>query len=355
MAEWWAFKPISTAFEKTKKILLEPFNVWTWIKLMVIVFFVGTGTNSFTSQLSNIGNYRSGSTSDYNNINHAIQNILSNTALLMLLIGLVLLIILLVIVMAYLRNVFSFVFIQALATGDVRVIKPFMDNLGRGLRLFIFTILISLFTLVVAVVFIVLMVLAIILAIKIGLASIVSAILVALIICVVLVLLLLLIAFSILVSIFMGFTYDFVAPMVLFKNMGVFESWKSLWKSIKKDWKQYGVYVITRWVVQLGINILMLIIVLPVIFIFIAIFVVGVILAFAMAKTSILLAAFVGLLLLVMLIVFFIVMMAISVPEAVYLRYYSLDVLKQIDPSAITYSGRFAPPPPPQPQPTLQP
>ncbi len=353
MAEWWAFKPISTAFEKTKKILLEPFNVWTWIKLMVIVFFVGTGTNSFTSQLSNMGNYGRGGTADYSGMSQAVQNILSNSALLMLFIGLVLLVIVIVIIMAYLRNVFSFVLIQALTTGDVHVIRPAMNNLGRGLRLFIFTLLVVFFTLLVVVVLVVLMILAIILAIKIGIASIVSALLVALIVCIVLALFVLLIVFSVVMSIFMGFTYDFVAPMMLFKNTGVTESWKSLWKSIKTDWKQYGVYVIARWVVQLGINILMLIIALPIIFIFIAIFVVGVILAVAMAKTSILLAVFVGLLLALLLLVLIIIMMALSVPVSVYLRYYSLDVLKQIDPSAVVYSGRFVPPTPPQP--TLQP
>jgi hypothetical protein len=30
----------------------------------------------------------------------------------------------------------------------------------------------------------------------------------------------------------------------------------------------------------------------------------------------------------------------------VYFRYYSLDVLKQIDPSAVLYSERLSPPPP---------
>jgi len=62
-----------------------------------------------------------------------------------------------------------------------------------------------------------------------------------LVIFLVIALLLLLCAFSIAMGIFIGFTYDFIAPMVLFKNQGVLGSWKWLWASIKKNWPQYGV------------------------------------------------------------------------------------------------------------------
>jgi hypothetical protein len=72
---------------------------------------------------------------------------------------------------------------------------------------------------------------------------------------------------------------------------------------------------------------------------------VGGIMAIAAAGTSIVLAVIIGLVLLVVLAVFIIAMAAISMPIAVYLRYFSLDVLKQIDPSAVIYSDTFSPPP----------
>jgi hypothetical protein len=346
MTEWWAFKPITTAFEKTKKLLLEPFDAWTWLKLLVIVFFVGTGTSRISNQFSNVGNYRTGSYDTYT-LQRAINEVLSNSTIILLIIALVVLIILIALVFAYLRNVFSFVLIQALASGDVHIIKPLMDNLGRGLRLFIFTLLVGLGTLAVDLALIVVMIAGIFIATRVGISGIAGVIVLALAICFIALLLIILVAFSIAMSVLIGFTYDFVAPMVYFKGMGIVEAWKQLWASIKKDWQQYGVYVLTRWAVEVGVGILMMFIVLPVALIFIALLLAGALVAIALANVSVIVAVLIGLALLVLLAVFILALMALSMPVAVYFRYYSLDVLKQIDPSAVVYSGRFAPPPPP--------
>ena len=344
MTEWWAFKPVTTAFDKARKLLLEPFNAWAWLKLMIIVFFVGTGTSRISNNFSNLANYRTGPSDTYA-IEQGINSILSNTMLILIIVGLAILVIALALLFAYLRNVFSFVLIQALTSGDVRIIKPMMDNLGRGFRLFIFTLLVGLITLVVVVAFILAMIFCVFLALKIGVSGIAGLIVLLLAIFVIVVLLLLLILFSIASAIFVGFTYDFVAPMVYFKGMGIIGSWKWLWASIKKDWQQYGVYVIARWALELGVGILTMFIVLPVALIFVAILLAGVIVAALAAKVSIVLAVIVGLALLVLAAIFVLAMMAISMPVAVYFRYYSLDVLRQIDPAAVIYSGRFTPPP----------
>lgn len=345
MTEWWAFKPITTAFEKTKKLLLEPFNAWTWLKLMIIVFFVGTGSSSIGNQFSNLANYRMDQR-DTTAIEQGVNSFLSNTTLIAIILAAIVLIIAVVLLFAYLRNVFSFVLIRALTSGDVHIIKPLKDNLGRGFRLFIFTVLVSLFTLAVVVGLIIVMILAILLAVSMGTSTAAGIITLMLTICLIIFLLLLLIAFSAVMGIFTGFTYDFVAPMVYFKGMGIVESWKALWQSIKKDWQQYGVYVITRWALELVVGIVMAIIIVPIALVFIAILVLGVIVAAASAAASIALAVVIGLVLLVVLAVFIVVMLALSMPSAVYFRYYSLDVLKQIDPSAVLYPEKFTPPPP---------
>lgn len=346
MTEWWAFKPITTAFEKTKKLLLEPFNIWTWIKLIVIVFFVGTGANRLTSpfsNLSNMGQYRTG---NYGDASSVVNNILSNSTLLLIILAAMILLIVFVIILAYLRNVFSFVLIKALATGDVHVIKPAMDNLGRGFRLFIFSLVLGLITLIVDVILVVLAIIALIAAIKIGVGSAAGIVAVILLACVIVFLLLLLVVFSILMGIVIGFTYDFVAPMVLFKNMGVLEAWRSLWGTIRKEWQQFGVYVITRWLLELGIGIAAAIITFPLLLIFAAILLVGVFAAAAAWKASAVIAVFIILTLILVAVALIIVMMFINMPIAVYLRYYSLDVLKKIDPSAVQYTGKIGEQPP---------
>lgn len=344
MTEWWAFKPITTAFEKAKKILLEPFNAWTWLKLMIIVFFVGTGSSRISNQFSNMANYRTGP-EDTAGIEQGITSLLSNSTILGIIIVAALLIILVAVLFAYLRNVFSFVLIKALTSGDVHIIQPLKENLGRGFRLFVFTLAASILTLVVVLAFIAIAILLILLAVQAGTSSAAGIVTLILVICVIFLLILLMVLFSIAMGIFIGFTYDFVAPMVYFKGMGIVESWKWLWASIKKDWQQYGVYVITRWALELAVGLLSMIIIVPVALIFIAVLVAGGILAAAVAKTSVALAVVLGLVLLVVLALFIIALMAISMPIAVYFRYYSLDVLKHIDPSAVIYSERFAPPP----------
>lgn len=342
MTEWWAFKPVTTAFEKTKKLLLQPFDLWTWIKLIVIVFFVG-GASRFSSQANNVFNYRT-SGSDTYVYGQMIDRILTDSTLLMFLIGVVVAIVILALIFAYLRNVFSFVLIRALTTGDVHLIKPAKENLSRGFRLFIFTVLLGLLTLAVAVVLIVAMIVCLVIAINTGVASAGAILLVALLAMIILILLALLIAFSIVMSIVTGFTYDFVAPMMLFKGMGVMEAWRYLYALIKREWKQFGVYVLMRWVLELAIGIIVMIISLPVILVFIALFIVGVLMAVAAAKTSVLLAALVGLGILAGVVLFVAILVVISMPVAIYLRYYSLDVLKTADPSAVEYMGKMGTP-----------
>ena len=352
MAEWWAIKPISTAFQKTRKLLLEPFSIWTWIKLLVIVFFAGTGASSISSIFSNLSNYRRRTTNAYtytsSDANQTIHNILSNTGLMALIVVLVIIVIAIVLLFIYLRNVFSFVLIKALATGDVHVIRPALDNLGKGFKLFIFTLIVAIVTVIVAAILAGLIILGVLMAIKIGVASAVSAILVMVIALLIMILLLLLIAFLIAAAIFFGFTYDFVAPMMLNKNMGVRGSWRYLWGSIRSNWQQYGVYVIVHFLVQIVVSILLLIVVLPFALTFAAIVIVGAMVATATSGTAIGLTVLIGLVLLILAAIFVILIMFISMPVSVYFRYYSLDVLKQIDPSAITYADKFTFPPPEQ-------
>ncbi|MDI6897860.1 DUF7544 domain-containing protein [Methanocella conradii] len=336
MTEWWAFTAVGTAFDKTKRTLLEPFNAWTWLKLMVIVFFVGTGANRLGSQFGNVVNYQA-SPPDTKAYEQAINYILSDTTLIVILIGVFLLVILVALLFAYLRNAFSYVLIQALASGDVHIIKPFMENLGRGFRLFLFTLAVGLLAFAVIICLLIPMIASIIIGIKMGIIALILAIPIFVIS------LIIMIAFSIAVSIFVGFTYDFVAPMVYFRGAGIIESWKWLWASIKKDWKQYGVYVIARWALELGVGILLMFIALPIALIFIAALLVGIIMAVAAAKASMILTVVIGVALLVLSAIFILILMAITMPVAVYFRYYSLDVLKQIDPSSVVYSGRFSP------------
>jgi hypothetical protein len=342
MTEWWAFKPVTTAFEKTKKLLLSPFDMWTWIKLIVIMFFVG-GATRFGSQFTNIfnsGNNMSGPVGYTNEIN----NLLSNSNLIMLIIALVLVIVVVVLILAYLKNVFSFVLIKALATGDVHVIKPALDNLGRGLKLFVITLLLGLFTVAVALVFIIIMIACVLIAIKTGVASASAVLIVLLLALVFIAALVLFIAFCLFMTIVTGFIYDFVAPVMFFQGMGAIQACKHVYGLVRKEWKQFGVYVLTRWVVDLCVGIVMTIISIPVVLVYIALLIIGVIVVVAVLKTSVVLAVLAGICIVIGTLIFIAIMLVISMPVSVYLRYFSLDMLKNAEPSAVEYSGKMGTP-----------
>jgi len=78
----------------------------------------------------------------------------------------VVLIALIALLLAYLRSVFSFVLIKALTSGDAHVIQPLKENLGRGLRLFAFTLAAGILTLIVVLAIIAIAVLVILPAVQ---------------------------------------------------------------------------------------------------------------------------------------------------------------------------------------------
>lgn len=339
MTEWWAFKPVTTAFDKAKKLLLSPFDVWTWIKLIVIMFFVG-GASRFGSQFTDVFNSGERMSSQTNYTNE-VNNFLSNSNLVMIIIALVLLILVILIILAYLRNVFTFVFIKALATGDVHVIKPALDNLGRGFKLFVVSFLIAIFTLAVAFVLLLVMIACVLIAIKSGLAS-ASGLLIALLLALVFVVaLVLLIAFCVVMAVVIGFIYDFVAPTMFFQGMGAIQACKHVYGLVKKEWKQFGVYVLTRWILELFVGIFVGILSILVLLVYVALLVICVIIAIAAMKASVLIAALIGICIVIGTLVFIAIMLLIAMPVSVYFRYFSLDMLKNADPSAVQYSGKI--------------
>ena len=339
MTEWWAFKPVTTAFEKTKKLLLSPFNVWTWIKLIVIMFFVG-GASRFGSQFTNIFNSGNNMSSPVG-YRDQINNFLSNSNLVMFIVAMILVLLVIVLILAYLRNVFSFVLIKALATGDVHVIKPALENLGRGFRLFVVTFLLGLFTLAVALVLVAIMIACVLVAIKTDAATASGLLIVLLLALIFIISLFLLGVFCLIMAIVSGFIYDFAVPLMFFKGMGAIQACKHVYGLVKKEWKQFGVYVLTRWVLELFVGIITAVISIPVLLVYIALLVIGVIIAVAALKTSVVLAALVGICIVIGTLVFIAIMLVISMPVGVYLRYYSLDMLKNADPSAVDYSGKM--------------
>jgi len=75
--------------------------------------------------------------------------------------------------------------------------------------------------------------------------------------------------------------------------------------------------------------------------VYVALLVICVIIAIAAMKASVLIAALIGICIVIGTLVFIAIMLLIAMPVSVYFRYFSLDMLKNADPSAVQYSGKI--------------
>lgn len=55
---WYAIDAVDRAFSRSKKALFEPFDFWKWVKLAIIIFFVGGIGSNYGGSGSN---YQTGS------------------------------------------------------------------------------------------------------------------------------------------------------------------------------------------------------------------------------------------------------------------------------------------------------
>ncbi|MFC3476261.1 DUF7544 domain-containing protein [Halobacterium litoreum] len=289
---WYAVDALDRALSETKELLL-PFDLGTWVRLAVITAFAGlsapqTPTFSWeSSPNAAVETAREVSFSEF-------LAVFAVVAVAVLLVGLV---------VAVIGAVMEFVLVDAVRSRDVRILGPFRERLGVGLRLFGFRL---------AVILAVLVAVAGVLA-PVGLAVAFDAPLALLALLVTLPLLLVVGFVAALVS---EFTTAFVVPLVAEEGGGIVATWREFWPQVRADWKQFAVYALVKAVLLFAAS---------VVFGF-AVAVVAVplglfgILAGALsgaALVAVAVAAVVGL----------VVVGAVSVPVVTFLRYHSLCTL----------------------------
>jgi hypothetical protein len=343
MPELRAFHPVSTALDRTKKLLFEPLDAWVWLKLIIIMFFIGSGSSSFNP--SNAFRYSSGNPGEFSgeSFSNSISSLLSEPAVIAAIVLLILAVIAIILIFSYLRGVFSFVLIDALTTGQLHIIKPFKENMGRGLKVFVF----NLVMLVISFVFILSMLAVMLLTIFwiVGMSNMaeqrVGMIIVA--VGILLFTLLVFLAFSVLTSLIIGFFYDFAIPLMRFKNMGLTESIMQVLGLVRKEPLEFFVYMVLRWALEAVIGLIFGIINLCILAVFLALGIIVILIAATAAKLSLWLLIPFILLIVIGLALMIIIMAVISMPIGVYFRYFSLDFLRSFDPAYVPYTGRFAP------------
>jgi hypothetical protein len=145
MTDWIAWDAIESAMTKTRQMLFEPFDLTKWVKLAIILFFIGSGGSGVSNFNSNPSSSNFGGFDDTQSdvkldafVEEAVSGVSAFVDQYMTYIVLAVLAILLVIVLfSYISNVMQFVFVESVVRNHVTIRAYIRNNLGNGLRLFI--------------------------------------------------------------------------------------------------------------------------------------------------------------------------------------------------------------------------
>ena len=145
MTDWIAWDVIEGAMTKTRQMLFEPFDLTKWVKLAIILLFIGFGggggsnfsSNPSGNSFEDFDGSQSGAELDAF-VEEVVSGVSASVHQYMTYSILAVLAILLVIVLfAYISNVMQFVFVESVVRNHVTIQAYIRNNLGNGLRLFI--------------------------------------------------------------------------------------------------------------------------------------------------------------------------------------------------------------------------
>ncbi|KAF5417243.1 MAG: hypothetical protein C5S48_00720 [Candidatus Methanogaster sp.] len=244
MTNWIAWDAIEGAITKTRQMLFEPFDLTKWIKLAIILFFIGGGVSNFNSNPLGSNFWDFGDSPSDTELDAFVGETVSGVSTFvdqyMTYIVLAVLAILLVIVLfSYISNVMQFVFVESVVRNHVTIRTYIRNNLGNGLRLFILN-----WTLGIA------FLIAIILSLRPALSAILDGDVSALFFGSFIPFLIVLILGIIILSI-IGSFINLAIPVMLYENVGILKALSKVISTAARSIPQVLVYWIIR--VVLGI------------------------------------------------------------------------------------------------------
>ncbi|WP_410509820.1 hypothetical protein RSJ42_06280 [Methanosarcina hadiensis] len=331
---WYAIDAVDRAFSRTRRALFEPFDFWKWVKLAIIIFFVGGIGSNYGGSGSN---YQAGSEDFVNDLpsiepeeipylpsgisglgSGYIESI-SPLAIIAAIIGLFVLFIL---VFSYISSTMEFVFVEALVKNEVHLRAYFRKFMRKGLNLL-------LIRLAIGIIFLVLLLLSFLPFIPVlqsdspdfavpalvgGFFWIFGVII-----------------FLALIGAIIGSFLSLAIPISIYRQTGILSAFRMVYRNFRKSWQEVLIYWFIRFALGLGVGILavilfgLLILALAVVFI-----IVDMILYFLFSMVVsdpinwLLLIPFV----LLEFLFIFATLMLLSVPLSVFLKYHLLSFLE---------------------------
>ncbi|WP_257297749.1 DUF4013 domain-containing protein [Haloarchaeobius sp. FL176] len=230
-----AVDELDDAIDVTKGLLF-PFDLRRWLKLALVVLFVGGGTGFPSYAFNFAGSSGGGGGGGGGDLGLT----LTDGELLLAVGGLVVAVLGFFLLFGALGAIMEFVFVEALVSGEIRIRHNLGEYWRRGLRLFGFRLAVSLPMLLVVLGVVAAFFVPFLLGTgaELGLLFLLAAIP-----------LLLILAFV--VGILNGFTSAFVVPVMLADDCGVLDGWRTLWPSITDETVEYIGFAVISYVIRL--------------------------------------------------------------------------------------------------------
>lgn len=297
---WYAIDAIDEAIETTRSFLF-PFEIGRWLRLAVIVFFLGS-VSPGNVQLPNTGSADVSTVPWEDNLP--------------LLIGIGLILLALFVLFGLISSVMQFVLLDSIDTDSIHIRRYFRKRLGKGVRLFLFEIGVA-----------VVGMLSFVLVIAGGFTVVTAVDSILILVLSVFVLILLFFVVALLLALLVGFTTSFVAPVMIVEDCGVLDGWRRFWPTLTGEWKQYVLYVVINWFLTLAAGILVWIAMALLVLILGLVAGIPTALAFAFSEEiGLVLVSLFGL---VGILITLVSVFLIQIPVKIYFRYYSLLVLRK--------------------------
>lgn len=317
---------LTQALSATKQFLL-PFDAGRWFRLAVIAFFVGGAGGVGGSGGNGSVGMPDGATVPDITLSNSVIAAIAAIVVLLLVLG---------ITFAIVGAVMEFVLVESLRQETVHL-RRFARRYWRGgLRLFGFRVGVGLLGLVG------------------GLAVLGGAFLAAggpsalqspaRLIPAALLAVPLVVLVALATGLVLGFTSDFVVPVMLLEGTTVLGGWRRFWPTLRAEWREYAVYLLVAFVLRLAVGVLFSIV--------LGIVAVGVLIPFGVVGVGVYLAgggqlglvtlAVLGGLGLLALFAIIVLSALASVPIVTYFRYYALLVLGDTQPAFDVIADRRA-------------
>ena len=322
---WHAIDSVEPAWDKTVGLLFKPFRGRFWLKLALVVLFMGLGGGGGGG--GNAGNFRYPVGGDPNEFFATVANkVMENIGIIAIA---TVVLILIALTLSYIKRVMYFVFLESVLNSKVEIVAGFKRHMGKGFRVFLFELVLGIICLLC--VLVPMLAYYFIFGFSFG-----TAFWLSLIVGILGLILLIIVA-----SIIASFTKSFVVPY-MYKGRGVIEGWKHLLSVLRENAAQTLVYVFVSIILKIvsaiaGLIVLiivLLVLAIPGVIIGLLLVMIGggIALSGVCSGPMLLLCVGAGIVALipVMVVISYLITL-VTLPISVFFRYYSLIFLTKID------------------------